>query len=97
MSQTVQELAITIHAVDAAQDRVEMSIYHLFQQAGKLEELAKEDLRQHAKNTGTLLRYQLMNFGVCPCGCHTGPQVHTSRPCCTQARMKKTPRDEEPS
>jgi hypothetical protein len=73
-----------------------MSIYHFFQQAGKLEELAKEDLRQHAKNTGTLLRYQLTNFGVCPCECHTGPQVHASRPCCTQARMKKTPRDDEP-
>jgi hypothetical protein len=69
----------------------EMSIYHyLAQQTGKLEELAMERLRQHAKNEGTLLRFQLLRFGVCPCDCHTGPLVHASRPCCVQARMKST-------
>ena len=67
-----------------------MSIYHLAQQTGKLEELARERLRHHAKNNGTLLRYQLVKFGVCPCECHTGPTVHASHPCCMQARMKKT-------
>jgi hypothetical protein len=72
-----------------------MSIYHLAQQAGKLEELAKARLRQHAKNDGTLLRYQLAKFGVCPCECHMGPTVHTSHPCCEHARMLKTPMDED--
>jgi hypothetical protein len=72
-----------------------MSIYHLAQQADKLEELAMERLRQHAKNDGTLLRFQLVKFGVCPCTCHTSPSVHASHPCCMQARMKKTLSDEE--
>jgi hypothetical protein len=81
------------HKIDAAKDRCELSIYHLAQQAGKLEELAKERLRQHAKNAGTLLRYQLVKFGVCPCECHTAPMVHVSRACCVQARMRKTPPD----
>jgi hypothetical protein len=63
-----------------------MSIYHLAQQAGKLAELAQERLRQQAKNDGTLLRYQLMKFGVCPCECHTSRAVHASHPCCVQAR-----------
>jgi hypothetical protein len=67
-----------------------MSIYHLAQQTGMLEELAKARLRQHAKNDGTLLRYQLAKFRVCPCHCHTGPVVHTSQPCCEQARMMQT-------
>ena len=74
-----------------------MSIYHLLQQTGKLEELAMERLRQQAKNDGTLLRYQLARFGVCPCECHTGPRVHASRPCCMQARMNKAPMDENPA
>jgi hypothetical protein len=72
-----------------------MSIYHLAQQTGKLEELAKERLRQHAKNNGTLLRHQLAKFGVCPCECHRGPKVHKSQPCCEQARMMKTLMDED--
>ena len=72
-----------------------MSIYHLAQQAGMLEELAKERLRQHAKNDGTLLRQQLVRFGVCPCECHTGPALHASHPCCVQARMLKAPIDGE--
>ena len=72
-----------------------MNIYHFAQQIGKLEELAKERLRQHAKNDGTMLRYQLAKFGVCPCECHTGPMVHASHPCCAQARMLKMPEDEE--
>jgi hypothetical protein len=72
-----------------------MSIYHLAQQTGKLEELAMERLRQHAKNDGTLLHFQLVKFGVCPCRCHTSPVVHASHPCCMQARMKKTLSDEE--
>jgi hypothetical protein len=72
-----------------------LSIYHLAQQIGKLEELAKERLRQHTKNDGTRLRHQLVKFGVCPCQCHTGPMVHASHPCCTHARMLKTPEDEE--
>jgi hypothetical protein len=66
--------------------QVRMSIYHLAQQSGQLEELAKERLRQHAKNDGTLLRYQLVKFGVCPCECHTSQRVHASHPCCVQAR-----------
>jgi hypothetical protein len=71
-----------------------MSIYHyLAQHTGKLEELAVERLRQHAKADGTLLRYQLVRFGVCPCECHRSPLVHASHPCCMQARMKKTPRE----
>jgi hypothetical protein len=98
-SQTVQKSATTIDAVgdqlDAAKDRCELSIYHLAQQAGKLEELAKERLRQQAKNDGTLLRYQLVKFGVCPCTCHTSSLVHASRPCCVQARLQKTLADEE--
>jgi hypothetical protein len=65
-----------------------MSIYHLAQQAGKLEELAKERLRQHSKNDGTMLRHQLAKFGVCPCRCHTSPMVHASHPCCAQARIE---------
>jgi hypothetical protein len=72
-----------------------MSIYHLAQQAGKLEELAKERLRQQSKNDGTMLRYQLVKFGVCPCRCHTSPMVHASHPCCAQARMLKSLPDEE--
>ena len=64
-----------------------MSIYHLAQQAGMLEELANERLRQHAKNDGAMLRFQLEKFGVCPCRCHTDALVHVSRPCCFQARM----------
>jgi hypothetical protein len=72
-----------------------MSIYHLAQQAGMLEELAKERLRQHAKNDGTLLRQQLAKFGVCTCECHTGPTVHASHPCCIQARMLEPPDDGE--
>jgi len=74
-----------------------MSIYHLLQQTGKLEEVAMERLRQHAKNDGTLLRYQLSRFGVCPCECHTGPLVHASHPCCMQARMNKAPTDKNPA
>jgi hypothetical protein len=65
-----------------------MSIYHLAQQADQLEELAMERLRQQAKNDGTLLRFQLVKFGVCPCECHTSPKMHASRPCCMQARIK---------
>jgi hypothetical protein len=66
-----------------------MSAYHyLAQYPGKLEELAMERLRQHAKNGGALLRFQLAKFGVCPCECHTTPLVHASRPCCMQARLK---------
>jgi hypothetical protein len=74
-----------------------MSIYHLLQQTGKLEELAMDRLRQQAKHDGTLLRYQLSRFGVCPCACHTGPLVHASHPCCMQARMHKTPADGNPA
>ena len=74
-----------------------MSIYHLLQQIGKLEELAMERLRQQAKNDGTLLRYQLSRFAVCPCECHTGPLVHASQPCCMQARMNKAPMDKNPA
>jgi hypothetical protein len=74
-----------------------MSIYHLAQQWGQLEELAEERLRRQAKNNGTLLRYQLMKFGVCPCQCHTGPLVHASHPCCVQARMRPTPKEENPA
>ena len=74
-----------------------MSIYHLLQQTGKLEEFAMERLRQQAKNDGTLLRYQLSRFGVCPCECHTGPLVHASQPCCMQARMNKAPMDKNPA
>jgi hypothetical protein len=74
-----------------------MSIYHLAQQTGKLEELANGRLRQHAKNNGTLLHYQLAKFGVCSCECHTSPLVHASHPCCMQARMNRTPRDENPA
>jgi hypothetical protein len=70
-----------------------VSIYHLAQEWGKLEELADVRMRQHAKNGGTLLRYQLLKFGVCPCECHTGPLVHASHPCCRQARMKATRRE----
>jgi hypothetical protein len=81
--------------IDAAKDRCKLSIYHLAQQAGKLEELAKERLRQHAKNDGTLLRDQLVKFGVCPCKCHTDPLVHASHPCCMQARVQKTLTDED--
>jgi hypothetical protein len=72
-----------------------MSIYHLAQQTEKLEELAMERLRQHAKNDGTLLRFQFEKFGVCPCVCHTSSLVHASHPCCMQARMKKTITDED--
>jgi hypothetical protein len=72
-----------------------MSIYHLLAQAGKLEELAKARLRQLAKNDGTLLRYQLVKFGVCPCECHTGPTLHRASPCCEYARMIKMPMDED--
>jgi hypothetical protein len=72
-----------------------MSLYHFAQQTGKLEELARGRLRQQAKNDGTLLRYQLVKFGVCPCQCHTAPAVHASHPCCMQARMIETPADEE--
>jgi hypothetical protein len=76
-------------------NRGKMSIYHLAQQAGKLEDLAKARLRQHAKNDGTLLRHQLARFGVCPCECHTGPAMHTSHPCCEHARMMRTLMDED--
>jgi hypothetical protein len=55
-----------------------------------------ERLRQHAKNDGTLLRYQLSRFGVCPCECHAGPPVHASQPCCVQARMNKSTYGREP-
>jgi hypothetical protein len=70
-----------------------VSIYHLAQQWGRLEDLAQERLRHHAKNEGALLRYQLVKFGVCPCECHTGPQVHASHPCCVQATLKSAPRE----
>jgi hypothetical protein len=92
-------LATTIgagcHQIDDENDRCELSIYHLAQQAGKLEELAKERLRQQAKNDGTLLRYQLMKFGVCPCECHTASMVHASQPCCIQARTQKSLTDDD--
>jgi hypothetical protein len=54
-----------------------------------------ERLHQHAKNDGTLLRFQFEKFGVCPCVCHTSSLVHASHPCCMQARMKKTITDED--
>jgi hypothetical protein len=72
-----------------------VDIYHLAQQWGSLEELAKARLRQHAKNAGSLLRYQLVKFGVCPCECHRSRLVHASHPCCLQAMMKTTLREGE--
>jgi hypothetical protein len=83
-----------INQVQQKADR-EMSIYHLAQQTGKLQELAIVRLRQQAKNDGALLRLQLLKFGVCPCKCHTSPLVHSSHPCCMQARMIKPLTDEE--
>jgi hypothetical protein len=88
-------IGVGCHQIDVAKDGCELSIYHLAQQAGKLEELAKERLRQHAKNDGSLLRYQLVNFGVCPCECHTASMVHASQPCCIQARTPKELTDED--
>lgn len=71
-----------------------MNIRHFLQQIAKLEELAKERLRQHAKDDDTTLRYQLVKFGVCPCQCHTGPMLHASHPCCAQATMLR-PEDDK--
>jgi hypothetical protein len=65
------------------------AVYNVLKGVSKLEELAKEHLREKW-NSGferRALLNQLIQYGVCACECHFSASVsHSAAPCCGNAR-----------